>query len=71
MPLEQDIEADRDLATILGQFTNYIQNERVRAYNDGVDAERERCAKIAKEVLNRNGYEETADLVAAAILKKE
>lgn len=41
------IEADADLATILADFTNYIMNERVRAFNEGVDWERERCAKIA------------------------
>lgn len=39
--------ADSDLNDVLLQFTNYVANERVRAYNEGVDAERERCARIA------------------------
>lgn len=26
-----------DLVDILGRLTNFIQNERVRAYNEGVD----------------------------------
>lgn len=38
-----------DLTDILGALANFIQNERVRAYNEGVDAERERCASIAEE----------------------
>lgn len=38
---------DDDLADVLLGFTNYVMNERVRCYNEGVDAERERCAKIA------------------------
>ena len=47
---------DDDFADALHGFTNYVMNERVRCYNEGLDAgianERERCAKIAdNEVL--------------------
>lgn len=42
-------EHDTDLAEVLAQFTNLIMNERVRAYNEGVDAERERCAKVVED----------------------
>jgi hypothetical protein len=31
---------DNDLADALAQFTNYVMNERVRCYNEGVDAGR-------------------------------
>lgn len=41
-------QSSKDLNDILLDFTNYMQNERVRAYNEGVDTERERCAKIAE-----------------------
>ena len=34
--------ADDNLADALYGFTNYVMNERVRCYNEGVDAERER-----------------------------
>lgn len=43
---EQD--SDPDLLEILGRFIEYVQNERVRSYNEGVDDERERCARIAE-----------------------
>jgi hypothetical protein len=36
---------DVDLAEILAQFTNFVMNERVRSFNEGIDDERERCAK--------------------------
>lgn len=39
-----------DLTEILMQLTNLIINERVKSYNEGVDAERDRCAAIAKEL---------------------
>lgn len=42
-------EPDTDLAEVLLQFTNLIMNERVRSYNEGVDAERARCAAIADD----------------------
>jgi hypothetical protein len=41
--------ADNDLADALHGFTEYVMNERVRCYNEGVDAERERCAKLAHQ----------------------
>lgn len=50
-----------DLADVLAQFTNLIMNERVRAFNEGVDAERERCAQIA-EHLNGWGAKSGRDL---------
>lgn len=49
-------EHDTDLADVLQQFTNLIMNERVRAHNEGLDAERERCAKIADDFA---AYEQT------------
>jgi hypothetical protein len=59
-PSHGDIaEADADLATVLAQFTNLIMNERVRAYNEGLDNERDRCATIAEEFCRqgRDGYQ--------------
>lgn len=47
---------DSDLADILHSFTNHIMNERVRSYNEGLDAgiamERARCAKIAENEID-------------------
>jgi hypothetical protein len=40
-----------DFVEILSAITIYIQNERVTAYNEGVDAERTRCSKIASEYI--------------------
>ncbi len=37
---------DQDFLSILAEFTSYVQNERVRSFNEGVDAERKRCAAI-------------------------
>lgn len=68
MPLEQNVEADADLATVLGGFTNYIMNERIRAYNEGLDAERERCAAIAEAIDSGRGNEK---LIADAIRAPE
>lgn len=43
---------DVDLVSVLEGFTGFVRNERVRCYNEGLDAgiaaERERCAKIAE-----------------------
>lgn len=50
-------EHDTDLAEVLAQFTNLIMNERVRAYNEGVDAERERCVGIALAIDSGRGNE--------------
>lgn len=41
-----------DLAEILMQLTNLIINERIQAYNEGVDAERDRCIKASAAVMN-------------------
>ena len=49
MTAPTDPEAEQDLVAVLAGFTNFIQNERVRAYNAGVDAERERCAKLVDD----------------------
>lgn len=58
-------EHDTDLADVLQQFTNLIMNERVRAYNEGLDAERERCASIALAIDSGRGNEKE---IAKAIL---
>jgi hypothetical protein len=41
-------ERSADLAELLANLSGLILNERVESYNEGVDAERERCAKIAE-----------------------
>jgi len=43
------IDDDNDFVSLVSSLSNYIQNERVRAYNEGSDDERDRCAKIADE----------------------
>lgn len=43
------MESDHDFLGILSKFTEYVQNERVRSYNEGVDAERLRCEKIVQD----------------------
>lgn len=61
-------EADADLATVLQQFTNLIMNERVRAYNEGLDAGRQTAeAKLLAELKRLHeqcGHQRTADLIA-------
>lgn len=37
-PVPADPEAERDFVALIGSLTNFVQNERVRAYNEGVDA---------------------------------
>ncbi len=52
-----NIEAEEDLADVLARFTNLIQNERVRAYNEGLDAGRKQADEIAtaaRECINDN-----------------
>lgn len=44
-----------DLNEVLLAFANYVQNERVRSYNEGVDAERERAATVALEHRGERG----------------
>lgn len=44
-------EAEQDFVDVVSHLTNYIQNERVRSFNAGVDEERERCAQIAEGLL--------------------
>ncbi len=41
---------DTDLAEVLAQFTNLIMNERVRSYNEGIDAERAAAGEYYKAV---------------------
>lgn len=37
---------DPDIVSIFAQFTDYIQNERTKAFNEGVEAERKRCMDL-------------------------
>lgn len=46
-------KAEQDFVDLVIHLTNYIQNERVRSFNAGVDKERERCAQIAEHL---NGW---------------
>ena len=59
---------DQDLLENLSGLLTYIQNVRVEAYNEGVDAERERCASIAEHLNGwgsaRSGKERAAELAA-------
>ena len=43
-----------EFVELISALTNYVQNINVRAYNEGVDAERERCARIV-ENMGRSG----------------
>lgn len=38
-----------DFVELMAALTDFIQNERVRAYNDGVENERQRCFSIARD----------------------
>lgn len=73
MPMLGDPEASADLLTILGSFTNYVQNERVRAYNEGIDTERARCAKIAEDCANlkHSDYDQATGLSIAQTIRSE
>lgn len=51
MSLDDEQEASNDLATLMHNLTTLIMNERVRAYNDGIDAERARCLAIVGQRL--------------------
>lgn len=42
-----DQTTEDDVVDVLAGFAGLIHNERVRAYNEGVDAERERCVQLA------------------------
>lgn len=48
-----DEETKDDLVHVLAGITGIIHNERVRAYNEGVDTERARCAKLAQSYPDR------------------
>ncbi len=58
-----------DLNDILFGFTNYVSNERVRAYNEGVDTTIERCAQRLEELASVSSDKEVLLLAAAAIRK--
>lgn len=63
---------DDDLTDVLHGFTSYVMNERVRCYNDGIDAERERCAAIALEQRceHDTAWDRACVAIAAAIRKQ-
>jgi hypothetical protein len=46
-----------DFVDLIGGLTNYIQNERVRSYNEGVDM----VLHSAREWLRLRGYSHDAD----------
>jgi hypothetical protein len=46
-----------DLADALMQFTNYVMNERVRCYNEGLDDGKAEVAKL-RAALSRYGLHE-------------
>lgn len=60
-----------DMVEVLQGFTNFVQNERVRSYNEGLDAgiaqERARCAKIAKGEIEPTHYVSSAKTILAYI----
>jgi hypothetical protein len=59
-------DGPRDFAAVVGGLANFIENERMRAYNEGVDAERARCLKIAMEFKD-NGNGVVSPQIADAI----
>jgi hypothetical protein len=59
---------DNDLADALLAFTNYVMNERVRCYNEGVDAERKRCAEICDEGVEKHEGDASLILMTTADL---
>lgn len=40
-----------DFVELTAALTNFIQNERVRSYNEGVDAERSRCFGVVSDMI--------------------
>lgn len=60
-----------DLVEVLQGFTNFVQNERVRSYNEGLDAgiaqERMRCAKIAEGEIDPTDYVSSAKTILSYI----
>lgn len=60
-----------DLISILESFTNFVQNERIRSYNEGPDAgiarERERCIKIAEGEIDPKDYSGAAKVIISYI----
>lgn len=69
-------QSDPDIVAIFNDLTMYVQNERVKAFNEGVDAERKRCMEVAAKraatwARNPGGHcsraleEECEDIVAA------
>jgi hypothetical protein len=49
-----------DFVDVMEMVSHYIQNERVRCFNEGMDEERRRCAAIA----NQAGASEIADKIS-------
>lgn len=63
-----DPEAEKDFVCLIAAITNFVQNERVRAYNEGVDAEREACARLAENIFGGPAHtyaSENADVYRA------
>jgi prephenate dehydrogenase len=52
--MERGVVEHDEFVELISALTNYVQNANVRAYNEGVDAERERCAKTV-EHMGRSG----------------
>lgn len=44
LPTDEEMERD-DFVVLIAQLTDYITNERVRAYNEGFDAARRKFDK--------------------------
>jgi hypothetical protein len=65
-------EHDTDLAEVLAEFTNYIMNERVRSYNEGIDVERERLALMFEQSVNHVwDKDEVADAIRSAVGRQQ
>lgn len=65
------VEKD-EFVDLISALTNYVGNVSVRAYNEGVDAERARAARIAENMGRHNGrIRRPNKLIAAQIRSGE
>ena len=65
-------DMDGDLVNILGALTNFIQDERVRAYNEGVDAARSRAREMARGMeAERDYWRKTAKEKSEAVEQRD
>jgi hypothetical protein len=65
------MEKNTEFEDVLSGFINYVQNARVKAFNEGVDDERERCAAIAAVYIEDDGKKGTLQAKIAARIRDQ